>query len=323
MPKLELRTDGDRHVIVTRRFAAPPEAVYRAHTEPALIQKWMLGPAGWTMPVCIIDARPGGKFRYEWANGNGASFSITGECIELTPYTRLVHVERMHLPDPTPDNHVETTFAPDGDGGTLMTLRMTLPDAKTRAAMLATGMEHGMEDSYVRLERICAHEQAGAGQEGQFRLHGTPDIITTTPQLTATLRLNIPRNEMMKRFGPALQEVLAALRAQGIAPTGSAFAHHFKMTPGVFDFELGFVTPTPIQPAGQVHPGHWPAQRCAHATYVGPYEGLATARGEFDKWMTSNALPQADDLWEHYATGPHSSPDPTTWRTELYRPLRD
>jgi uncharacterized protein YndB with AHSA1/START domain len=59
----------------------------------------------------------------------------------------------MFLPDRTPDNHVETTFEPDGTG-TLMTMRMTLPDAQTRAAMLATGMEHGMEQSYARLEGL-------------------------------------------------------------------------------------------------------------------------------------------------------------------------
>ena len=55
------------------------------------------------------------------------------------------------MPDPTPDNHIETTFAPDGSG-TLMTMRMTLPDATTRTMMLSSGMEHGMEASYVRLE---------------------------------------------------------------------------------------------------------------------------------------------------------------------------
>jgi hypothetical protein len=59
----------------------------------------------------------------------------------------------MYLPQPTPDNHVETRFDADGTG-TLMTLRMTLPDVQTRAAMLATGMERGMEASYVRLERL-------------------------------------------------------------------------------------------------------------------------------------------------------------------------
>ncbi len=153
MSRMTLKTEGDRHVVVTRRFAAPPEKVYRAHTEPELIKKWMLGPDGWTMPVCINEAKPGGRIRYEWTDGKGAGFFLTGEYVELSPFNRIVHVERMHLPDPTPDNHVETRFEPDGTG-TLMTMRMTLPDEATRTAMLATGMEHGMETSYQRLERI-------------------------------------------------------------------------------------------------------------------------------------------------------------------------
>lgn len=151
MSKMKLVTEGDKYVVVTRHFAAPPESVYRAHTEAALAQKWMLGPEGWTMPVCINEARPGGKIRYEWTDGQGGGFYLTGEYVELQPFKRIVHIERMHLPDPTPDNHVETTFQADGKG-TLMTMRMTLPDEATRTAMLATGMEHGMEASYQRLE---------------------------------------------------------------------------------------------------------------------------------------------------------------------------
>ena len=150
---MTLRTEGDTDVVVTRRFAAPPEAVYRAHTEPELIQRWMLGPEGWTMPVCISEARPNGKIRYEWTNGKGDGFYLTGEYLTLEPHSRIVHVERMHLPDPTPDNHVETLFEAEGTG-TFMTMRMTLPDAETRTSMLATGMENGMEASYVRLESI-------------------------------------------------------------------------------------------------------------------------------------------------------------------------
>ena len=152
MSKLTLKTEGEKHVVVTRRFAAPPEAVYRAHTDPALVQRWLLGPEGWTMPVCQLDLRPGGKIRYEWMNVKGGGFYLTGEWLELDPPRRIVHVERMHLPDPTPDNHVETTFEPDGSGGTLMTMRMTLPDEETRRQMRATGMERGMEASYIRLE---------------------------------------------------------------------------------------------------------------------------------------------------------------------------
>ena len=151
MSKLILKTEGDTHIIGKRHFNAPPEAVYRAHTDREIIQKWLLGPEGWTMPVCISEARPGGHFRYEWKHPKQGEFHITGEYIELQPYSKIVHVERMFLPDPTPDNHVTTTFEPDGDG-TLMTIRMTLPDEKTRAAMLATGMEGGMEKSYARLD---------------------------------------------------------------------------------------------------------------------------------------------------------------------------
>jgi uncharacterized protein YndB with AHSA1/START domain len=151
MNKMTLAAEGDRQVVVTRRFAAPPEAVFRAHTEPELIRKWLLGPDGWTMPVCLCETKPNGKIRYEWADGKGRGFYLTGEFLELEPFSRIVHVERMHLPKPTPDNHIETRFEPDG-GGTLMTMRMTLPDPETRKQMLATGMEHGMEASYQRLD---------------------------------------------------------------------------------------------------------------------------------------------------------------------------
>lgn len=155
MNKLNLETSGDTEVVVTRHFDAPPEAVYRAHVEPELIQQWMLGPEGWTMPVCICEARPGGKIRYEWANAEGGGFHLTGEFIELEPPNRIVHVERMHLPDPTPDNRIVTTFTADGDG-TKMVARMSLPNAEARKAMLASGMEHGMEASYARLERVVS-----------------------------------------------------------------------------------------------------------------------------------------------------------------------
>jgi uncharacterized protein YndB with AHSA1/START domain len=151
MSKLSLETEGESVVVVRRRFAAPPEDVFRAHTDPEIVKQWLLGPDGWSMPVCINEARPGGRIRYEWSDGKGGGFHLTGEFIELDPPHRILHVERMHLPDPTPDNRVETTFTRDGSG-TLMVMRMTLPDRATREAMLATGMEHGMEASYARLD---------------------------------------------------------------------------------------------------------------------------------------------------------------------------
>src|SRR5258708_33615798 len=123
MSKMTLKTEGDKHVVVTRRFAASPEAVYRAHTEPGLIRKWLLGPDGWTMPGCVNEARPGGKIRHEWADGKGGGFHLTGEYLEGGPFSRIVHVERRHLPEPTPDSHGEKRVERDGTG-TLTTSRI-------------------------------------------------------------------------------------------------------------------------------------------------------------------------------------------------------
>jgi uncharacterized protein YndB with AHSA1/START domain len=131
--RLTLKTEGDTHIVVTRRFAASREAVYRAHTEASTIQKWLLGPNGWSMPVCVSEARPGGRIRYEWVNEKEHGFCLTGEYVALEPFRRILHVERMHLSEITPaetkpadttrDNHVETIFEPDGNG-TLMTIRI-------------------------------------------------------------------------------------------------------------------------------------------------------------------------------------------------------
>jgi uncharacterized protein YndB with AHSA1/START domain len=152
---LSLELEGETVVIVKRFFAAPPEMIYQSHTDPKLVKQWCLGPEGWTMPVCIYEARPGGKIRCEWSDGKGGGFFLTGEFVEVDPPHRTVHIERMHLPDPTPDNRIETRFTKQGTG-TLMIMRMNLPDAQTREMMLSTGMEEGMEASYVRLDQQLA-----------------------------------------------------------------------------------------------------------------------------------------------------------------------
>jgi uncharacterized protein YndB with AHSA1/START domain len=154
MTAMTIALHGETQVIVTRRFAAPPARLWAAHTDPVLMARWMTGPDGWVMTQCQIDARPGGAMRCDWAPGGGGpgAFHLTAEFLALEPHHRIVHVERMFLPDPTPDNHVETTFAADG-AGTLLTMIMSLPDAATRDIMLSTGMEEGMEASYARLER--------------------------------------------------------------------------------------------------------------------------------------------------------------------------
>lgn len=149
----------------------------------------------------------------------------------------------------------------------------------------------------------------------------TPQIVKTEAQQAAIIHLTIPRSEMMKMFGPAVGELMAALTAQGVEPIGAVFAHHQKMSPDNFDFELGVKVAAPVKPTGRVKPGQLPASKVARTVYSGPYEGLPAAWGEFNKWMKANGHEQAGNLWEVYSVGPQSSPDPANWRTELNRPI--
>ena len=137
---------------VTRFFAAPPERVFAAHTEPELVRQWLTGPEGWIMTRCEIDLKPGGHFRYDWQSIDGsAGFHLLAEILEVEAPSRILHVERMYLPDETPPNRVETLFQAQ-DGGTLMVMTMQVETAETMEAMLATGMTDGMEASYAKLD---------------------------------------------------------------------------------------------------------------------------------------------------------------------------
>ena len=148
-----------------------------------------------------------------------------------------------------------------------------------------------------------------------------PQITQSTAQLTAIIRLTIPLEEVRNVMGPGIRELLATVAAQGIAPAGPVFAHHLRMNPGVFDFEIGVPVTAPVTAAGRVMPSQLPATKVARTVYHGDYEGLASAWGEFKAWIAANGHTAAPDLWECYLAGPESNSDPTTWRTELNRPL--
>ena len=148
-----------------------------------------------------------------------------------------------------------------------------------------------------------------------------PEILQTAAHQAAVIRLTIPRNEMGKAFSPAVQELMTTLADQGVKPVGAVFAHHLRLPPDMWDFELGVETASPVKSSGRVKPGQLPAAKVARTVYRGPYDGLPAAWGDFVAWMKDNGHEQADDLWEVYLVGPHSSADPANWRTELNRPL--
>lgn len=151
----------------------------------------------------------------------------------------------------------------------------------------------------------------------------TPEVAETREQRAAVIRFTIPREEMPEVFGPAVEELMATLADQGVAPAGPVFAHHLRMDPDTFDFEVGVPVEEPVAEAGRVKAGGLPAATVARTVYHGPYEGLPEAWGEFEAWMVERGHAWAPNLWERYVEGPHSDPDPTRWRTELNRPLVD
>ncbi len=149
----------------------------------------------------------------------------------------------------------------------------------------------------------------------------TPHITETAEEVTAVIRLLIPRSEIQSVMGPGIGELMSVLAAQGIRPAGPVFSHHFRMDPTSFDFEIGVPVATAVSPAGRVQSGHLPAATVARTVYHGPYEGLGDGWGEFDAWMAANGHTAAPNLWECYVAGPESSADPADWRTELNRPI--
>ena len=140
---------SDTQVRVSRVIRGPLNAVWRAHHEPELLQKWLLGPDGWTMPVCEVATAVGDSYRYEWEKGEDR-FGFEGELLASSPPYRSVTTERM-IGMPGEGTTNELTLTPVADG-TLLSLLITYPDAQLRDTILATGMTDGMETSYRRLE---------------------------------------------------------------------------------------------------------------------------------------------------------------------------
>ena len=158
--KAQVTMPSDREVMVTRSFKAPRALVFRAYTEPELVRRWMLGPPGWSMPVCEMDVRVGGSYRWRWrSDTDGKEFGFVGTFREVQPPSRLVHTEGYD-PGTVGDGYpsggealVTTTFAEEG-GITTMTTVIDFGSKEARDAAVKTGMTDGMEQSYQLLDRV-------------------------------------------------------------------------------------------------------------------------------------------------------------------------
>ncbi len=145
---------GDREIVVTRVFDAPRRLVFEAYTRPELVKKWLLGPDGWSMPVCEIDLRAGGKYRNVWKNdSDGREMGMSGVYREVAAPERIVATEVF---DEAwyPGEAVDTIVLTERDGKTTLTQTILYNSRETRDAVLKSPMQYGMAMSYDRLENF-------------------------------------------------------------------------------------------------------------------------------------------------------------------------
>ena len=147
---------SDEEIAISRAFDAPRQLVFEAHTKPEHVTQWLLGPEGWTMPVCEIDLRPGGSWRFAWQHPDGSKLEMTGVYREIVPPERIVNTEQW---GPEWPETVNTTLFTEEDGRTTVSQVIRYASKQARDAALATGMMSGVERSYELLDALLAAQQ--------------------------------------------------------------------------------------------------------------------------------------------------------------------
>ncbi len=143
---------SDRTIRLTRNFKAPRQLVWDAHTQPHLLKRWLLGPPGWTMPVCEVDLRVGGRYRYEWRNVDGARTMALSGTYRIVDAPETL-ADTQVFDDNWTDGEAETRITlSEQDGDTNMVFEITYASQQVRDMALSMPMMDGMEAGYARLE---------------------------------------------------------------------------------------------------------------------------------------------------------------------------
>ena len=151
---LKLTTRGDREIVMTRVFDAPRKLVFDALTKPELVKQWLLGPDGWSMPVCEIDLKVGGKYRYVWRRDkDGTEMGMGGVYREIVAPERVVATEKFDQ-SWYPGEAVGTLVLSEQGGKTTLTQTILYESRQARDSVLKSGMEKGVLASYDRLANL-------------------------------------------------------------------------------------------------------------------------------------------------------------------------
>ena len=161
MKPAEASLPSDTEVLVTRSFDAPAALVWRAYVEPDLMRRWCGAHPGWSMPVCEMDMRVRGLYRWRWrSDENGQEFGFTGEVLEVVPHARLVHTQIF---DPGGlgvsmggEPSIITVTFQEADRMTNVATLIKYASKTDRDEAFATGMTDGMEMNYKRLDGVLA-----------------------------------------------------------------------------------------------------------------------------------------------------------------------
>jgi uncharacterized protein YndB with AHSA1/START domain len=149
---LTLTTPSDREIVVTRVFDAPRRLVFEAHTKPEHIKRWW-GPRNTELPVCEIDFRPGGAWRFVSRGPDGREDAFKGEYRVIVVPERIIWTfEWEGMP-----GHIATdalTFEDMGGNKTRLVASSTFASKEDRDGMLEMGMEEGMAETYDRLDEL-------------------------------------------------------------------------------------------------------------------------------------------------------------------------
>jgi uncharacterized protein YndB with AHSA1/START domain len=150
---LKITTPSEREIAMTRVFDAPRRLVFDAHTRPELVKRWLGVRGGWSLEVCEIDLRVGGAFRYVWRGPGGTEMGMRGVYREIVPAERIVSTESFD--DPWYEGEaVGTVVFIEQGGKTTLTATTRYASREVRDAVLKSGMERGMAESYDKLAEL-------------------------------------------------------------------------------------------------------------------------------------------------------------------------
>lgn len=158
---LQVSTPSDREILITRAFNAPRSLVFDCMSKPELVKRWLIGPPGWTLPVCEIDFRVGGRFRYVWRNAEGQDMGMGGVYREIVRPERIVQTELFDQ-DWTGGETLGTSVLTEQGGTTTLNTTVVYSSKEARDGALRSGMTEGMSSGYDKLDVLLVSLQAGA-----------------------------------------------------------------------------------------------------------------------------------------------------------------